>query len=284
MHRWPRIIVLDTEFVSRDDEGENPIPVCLCARELHSGKEWRLWQDELFSLRQPPFPIDASTLCVAYSSPAEWGVFRQLKWAMPQRILDLYVEFRNALNGYRPLAGNWKLISAMAHYGLDPLDAVEKKEMIDLILRGGPWSHDERTAILNYCFQDVTATAALLKAMWPSIHNIGQALLRGRYMPACSIMRSNGVPIDLDRLRLLRAEWSSIRLALIDAVDPSFNVYEDGHFREHLFENYLASSGIGWPRLPSGRLSLEDKVFRRQAQLYPVLESLRQLRTTLNDL
>ena len=37
--------------------GERPRPVCMVAKELRSGKTWRLWRGQFGS--QPPFPIDA---------------------------------------------------------------------------------------------------------------------------------------------------------------------------------------------------------------------------------
>ena len=37
--------------------------------------------------------------------------------------------------------------------------------MIDLILRGGPWSQEEQTAILDYCESDVVALSRLLPIM-----------------------------------------------------------------------------------------------------------------------
>ena len=40
--------------------------------------------------------------------------------------------------------------------------------MRDLILRGGPWTDDERNAILTYCESDVVGLARLLPAMLPA--------------------------------------------------------------------------------------------------------------------
>ena len=105
---------------------------------------------------------------------------------MPQRVLDLYVEFRNSTNGLPTISGAG-LLGALAQYGLDGIGAVEKDEMRDLILRGGPWSEDERLAVLDYCETDVAALARLLPAMLPKI-DLPRALLRGRYMAAVARM------------------------------------------------------------------------------------------------
>ena len=73
--------------------------------------------------------------------------------------------------------------------------------MRGLIMAGGPWSADERAAILVYCEEDVIALERLLPAMLPRIvtspQRLGRALLRGRYMAAVARMELNGVPIDV---------------------------------------------------------------------------------------
>ena len=121
---------------------------------------------------------------------------------MPARTLDLFTEFRNQTNGLPTIAGN-SLVGALAAYGLDSIGADEKTEMRDLIMRGGPWSADERNAILNYCHGDVAALERLLPAMLPQI-DVPRALLRGHYMKAAAAMEHNGTPIDTETLELLR--------------------------------------------------------------------------------
>jgi len=46
----------------------------------------------------------------------ELGRFRALGWPMPARILDLYAEFRNRVNG---IIGDRGLIDARCYFGLD---------------------------------------------------------------------------------------------------------------------------------------------------------------------
>ena len=75
---------------------------------------------------------------------------------MPERILDLFTEFRAGTNGLNTPAGN-SLLGALAYFGLDGMGAAEKDDMRALILRGGPWSDAERLAILDYCEGDLDA-------------------------------------------------------------------------------------------------------------------------------
>src|SRR6478609_2690795 len=128
---------------------------------------------------------------------------------MPARILDLFTEFRNQTNGLPTIAGRG-LIGALTAYGLDSIGAVEKTEMRDLVLRAGPWSNEERGAILDYCESDVDALARLLPAMLPKI-DLPRALLRGRYMAAAAHMESAGVPVDVETLSLFRRHWFDIQ-------------------------------------------------------------------------
>ena len=268
----------DFEFIAQP--GERQTPVCLVARELRSGRTIRLWQDQFGPT--PPFPIDPGVLFVAFYASAELGCFRALGWPMPVRILDLFTEFRDFTNGLTTPAGAG-LLGALTYFGLDAIGATEKDEMRDLVLRGGPWSTDERTAILDYCESDVVALARLLPAMLPRL-DLARALLRGRYMAAAAAMEFNGVPIDVAMLERLRTHWTDIQDQLIAAIDADYHVFDGRTFKLDRFEAWLARTGIPWPRLESGQLDLDDGTFRHAAKAYPAVAPLRELRSALADL
>jgi DNA polymerase I len=270
--------LVDFEF--NGGPGDNPVPVCLVAREYHSGRTIRLWQDEFGP--KPPYPTGPHTLFVAYYASAEIGCHLALGWPVPERILDLFTEFRCLRNGQPTVGGNG-LLGAMSHYGLDNIGADEKEEMRNLILRGDPWSVDEIIAILEYCAGDVEALSKLLPAMAPEI-DLPRALFRGRFMAAAARMEREGVPVDLPLLEHLRTHWAGIQDRLIDEVDSDFGVYEGRTFKEARFEEWLGHQGIPWPRLESGRLSLEDQTFRDMTQAYPALRPLRELRVSLSKM
>jgi DNA polymerase-1 len=179
---YKAIVAADFEFEFGGRDGNLPRPVCMVAKELRTGQEWRVWRGGFDSA--PPFPIGPDTLFVAFVASAELGCFRALGWPMPARVLDLYVEFRDRTNG---LPGGRGLVDALHHFGLDALDAVHKDAVRTLILGGGPWTENERTEIIEYCAGDVYALERLLPAMLPRI-DLPRALLRGRYMAAASAM------------------------------------------------------------------------------------------------
>jgi hypothetical protein len=260
--------------------GERPIPVCMCARELRSGRTIRLWQGQFGPA--PPFPIGADTLFVAFYASAELGCFRVLGWPMPARILDLFTEFRDRTNGLPTIAGSG-LIGAMVHFGLDAISPVEKDEMRALAMRGGPWTPAEREALLDYCEGDVRPLGQLLTAMLPRI-DLPRALLRGRYMAAAAAMEYNGVPIDVPTLELLRANWAAIQDQLIAAVDSDYGVFDGRTFKADRWARWLARNNIPWPLAETGVPSLADDTFRQMAKAYPAVSPMRELRSALAEL
>jgi DNA polymerase I len=175
------------------------------------------------------------------------------------------------------------LIGALSYFGLDHIDAQEKEEMRALILRGGPWSDGEWTAMLDYCAGDMTPLERLLSAMLPCI-DLSRALLRGRYMKAAAAMEFTGVPIDTATLALLREYWTTIQDELIQKIDADYGVFDGRVFKAERWERYLARRRIPWPQLESGRLDLSDNAFRQMAKAYPEVAPMRELRSALSDL
>jgi DNA polymerase I len=230
----------------------------------------------------PPYGTDAEALLVAYYASAEIGCHLALGWRVPERVLDLFTEFRNHTNGLPTVSGAG-LIGALAFHGLDGIGAVEKEEMRDLVLRGGPWSDAERSAILEYCESDVEALSRLLSAMLPKI-DLPRASGRGRYMVAVARMERNGVPMDTTALGQLKQHWHDIQDQLITDIDKDYGVFEGRTFKSDRFAEWLVRAGIPWPHLESGRLDLSDDAFREAARAHPAVAPLRELRTALSEM
>jgi DNA polymerase I len=274
---FKEIIFCDFEF--RQDPGERRYPVCLVARELHSGRVIPVWRDELLQMKQAPFDTGADSLFVAYYASAELSCFLALDWPMPVNVLDLYVEHRQQTNGIAAPDEN-SLLAALALRGLGAIDAGEKTYWRDLIMNQWNWSDDEKAGILAYCQTDVDALARLLPKMADAI-DLPRALSRGRYMQAVARMEWAGVPIDVELHDRLMGRWEDIKLAVVQSVDQAYGVYEKTSFRQARFAKYLEAQDIPWERLPSGGLQLDKTFFRDQATTYPVLGPLYELRTSL---
>ena len=210
----------DFEFHAPD--GHRPEPLCLAAREVRSGRVVTIWLTD-DPPATPPFAIGPDGLFIAFYASAELGCFLALGWPMPERILDLFAEFRAITNG-RTMPHGCGLLGVLAHFGLDALAGAEKDDMRALAMRGGPHTADERAALLCYCQSDADALARLLPRMLPFL-DLPRALLRGRYMAAAASMEWNGVPLDVDALVHLRIYWDRIKAKLVREVDRDYAVF-----------------------------------------------------------
>jgi DNA polymerase-1 len=279
MPAFDEIWFVDFEF--RGEAGDPPEPVCMVANEWFTGREIRLWEDELRRRSSPPYRCDRRVLFVSYIATAELVCHLALGWELPAVVLDLFVEFRRETNGKHLPAGRG-LLGALTYYEISGIDPSEKKEMINLILRGG-WSSEERRAILDYCHSDVGGLRALFPAMLPTI-DWPRALLRGRYMRALTDIEWAGIPLDAHKLAQLKQGWVHIQKALIAEIDKDYNVYEGTSFRQERFAHWLYTHDMLWPLTEKGRLSLEDQTFRDMSKVYPQVAALGQLRHALGKL
>ena len=271
-------VFVDFEF--RADEGERPTPVCLVA---HVGnKRLRFWQDDLNKMKEPPYRIGPDHLFIAYYSSAEMTCHRALRWQLPCYVLDLFVEFRVLTNGLQTPCGNG-LLGALAYFGSDSIEAAEKEQMRALAMRDGPFTPEEKLALLDYCESDVVALKKLLSAMESRI-DLPRALLRGRYMRAAANIEWTGVPVNVPVLGKLREHWSDIQGQLIERTDRDYGVFEGRTFRNERFEQWVSAQKIPWPRLRSGKLKLDDDTFRDMSRSYPIVNPIRELRVSLSQL
>ncbi len=282
------IVILDTEFHTGGVLGNRPIPVCICAVELRSGRKHRIWC-EPGQLPANPLPVDA--LYVAFSAQAEWGTFLALGWDLPTHICDLYAEFRCLTNGVPTTTGN-SLIDALTYYHCPAMPRSQKQGMRERILQGDPYTSEERAEILDYCADDVNATLHLLQAMAGEV-NLPAALERGRYTKAVARMEWAGIPVDVELLRALQEHWKDFRTELVEKVESEyeFKVYRkigsSYSFSYKAFDAFLVREELDqiWRRTPSKRRAyLEDDYLKEMGEIFPRLVPLRALRKTLSAL
>jgi hypothetical protein len=259
------IVTADFEFEA--GRGERPVPVCAVGHELKSGRRFRIWQSEFGS--SPPWATGPDVLFTAFFASAELGCYRALGWPMPERILDLYVEFRARTNGLYLEAGRG-LTGALTYFGLAHVAAAEKRELQQAIGDGTWRGRFTPTEIMDYCAADVTALDQLLPAMAPRI-DLPHALIRGRYMAAVSAMEFAGVPIDTETLALLQEHWEALKERLIADIDRNFGVFEGTTFKQERFAALLNRHGIPCPRTATGRLAIDDDTLRQMAKSHPTI-------------
>jgi len=274
-----QIVTYDFEYVSVD--GERPRPVCLVWHNWQSGETHRIWQDELLRMKKPPFDISEKTICCTYYYGAEGSCHQVLGWGHPAQVIDCYAEFRSHTNGRKVPCGN-SLIGAMIFYGIPTMTGEMKDSMRNLILGGGPWSTQEKEAILKYCEADVRALNDLVIAMAPEI-DLDSALYRGAYSVCLAEIEDRGVPIDKLTFDKIRKVWPELLEKLILEVNKEYGCFEDSVFKQSLFADYLVRNQIDWPLTVTGKLNLKEETFREKAVQYPQLEDLRELRSTLSQ-
>ena len=289
--RFKEIWACDFEFQAPGEDsvvppGERVRPVCMVAEELLSGRQIRLWQDQLGP--EPPFDIGDDSLFISYSAAAEFSCFLVLGWKKPAHIVDLYVEFIALRNG-RGGARNPSLLSALEYFEIKGISAGEKTDMRKLILGQSSRTPEEQRKILDYNYSDVSALRVLLPEMAPLIKRPWQATLRGDYMWSVAVMEYNGVPFNLPLHEEFKEKWDKIQNGLITRIDQNYHVYrqnKDGSysFSMDLFEKYLIDNEIGWPILETGELETTDEVFEERAKTYPQLLELRYLREALGKM
>ena len=206
----------------------------------------------------------------------------------PLRVLDLFAEFCDHRNG-RDGETSRSLMSALAFFGLNSSGTVYKKQMIDRILKGPPFTADERREILDYCWSDVYALERLLPAMLPDIDWKG-ALIRGRYASAVASMETAGIPVNSTLLDEVVARWSEIQVGLIREIDKDFGVYDGTTFKVNWFENYVERNGLPWSRLKPkkgekiGALALDGDTFSDMAKIFPPVAPLAELRNAIGKM
>lgn len=274
-----KIWLVDFEFCQPD--GEVPRPICMVARNFATGETKRIWLWEN-PPEECPIPLGPDFLYVAYMASAELGSHLSLGWFLPFHVLDLSAEFRLLTSG-RKLAEGRSLLGALSYFGIDGIDAVEKHELRQLAMRGGPYTREEILALLDYNESDVRALAKLLPAMWPYL-DFPRALIRGRYMKAVARIERNGIPLDTESLGQLREKWDSIQHEFVKRIDRDFGVYEGTSFQREKFLDYCRQNRISWPLLDSGHPCLKNEIFRDMARLHTHLLPLYDLKVTLGQM
>jgi hypothetical protein len=210
-----------------------------------------------------------------------------LGWPLPQNILDLSPEFKCQVNGRGIPRKNQGLIGALQYFGLSSIPPKRKDAMRERIMRGWPFTIDEREQILKYCAEDVAALCELLPKLVPQI-DLPIALHRGESVAALARSEYYGVPIDMDVFGQLADQktWRELRDSLVPGVDVGGIYVRDKagvwHWNNARFEEWTRSEGITWPRKEDSagvaRLDLRRNTFDAMAKAWPQVEPLRQLR------
>jgi hypothetical protein len=297
---FARIVVCDFEYEVAP--GELPDVLCMVAQVLDENfrhlQTIKLWRGGFGA--EPPFDIGPDTLFVAYSAWAEMTCFKVLGWKFPEHIFDqhtAYLASTNILEPYEPdevrKREPKRLPDACRAYGIEGWDRIDKDDIAPAIGNGtwrGRYSPEE---ILTYCAEDVRMELLLLRAQIlggkqfaPA--DVDHVLHWSNYSAKCiALIQARGMPIDTRLWSLVQENKPAVISELCRRFDPSHNddepIYDvEGSWSYQRFEQWLARAGVAaWPRLSSGRLDTDDKIFRLMSDV-PGVEGLSALRKSLS--
>ena len=170
-------------------------------------------------------------------------------------------------------------------YGLPHASSAHKKFMRELIMNNEVYTPEQWALIADYVKEDVFDAITLLEAIAHLI-DVPVALYRGRYGIPVAAMEEIGIPISGRHLAALVDNWQALRMFYIRR-DDEFGLYDEkGSFKQDRFIALIESKGwqYGWPRTPSGQLSLKAKDIGKQAKQHKELKKLQHLRDTIAEL
>lgn len=268
------------KFAFSQPPGEVPAPFYLVAEDIRTGRRIHLTGNDL-QKSIPPFTTEEKSLFIGYDAAVEWGCFLSLDWPLPKQVIDLYVEFRN-LTYNLPVVEDYSLTNVLAYYSIDSPLVSGAQTIPERMTWREPFTGNEKHNLIQYCDDHVDCQVKLFYEMAANI-DLPRALYRGRYMTTVAGMERNGIPVDVELLDRLNANWDAIKGRLIDALDEH-GLWEGTIFKVDRFTRFLMENKIPWPCCANGQLKLDKETFHEMARMYPELYKIQQLRYALSNL
>lgn len=151
------------------------------------------------------------------------------------------------------------------------IDSEEKDQMRDLIIAGGPFTEESKDKILLYCESDVDNTWQVYKWFnknkFPN-YTREDVFLRGRTAANCANIVARGYPINLKKVKNLRANMPSLFKDLIQDINSQFDfeVFRWNNLRQNFSMNQKsviakvkeqnAERIKSWPKTAKGEITL----------------------------
>lgn len=260
--------LIDFEFRSRP--GSNPHPWCVAYHCLETGEEGVVWLDG----QNVPSPFPAKFRMVAHYALAELGCFLALGWQLPTEVIDTLPEAR-VVRGQIPTAGgSWGLLAVASQLGIPTMSSDHKEAMRQLAM-GDEIPETSREDLMRYCLEDVRTGLAVWQTLEPRV-NIGEAVVRGRYLKALAYIERRGIQADADMVARLAQSMPEIReAAWAEARREYPGVIDDkGSFSSKGWLQWCADEDIPWPRIKGGAPALDAETFKKMADRYPTVQTM----------
>lgn len=281
---FDEIWALDFEFYTGPAGADPPVSLCLVAKELFTGRAVRMWHDELIRLPKAPFNCGSRALAVAHYAAAELGCFIQLGWPFPMHVFDTYIEAKLLYNGREGLVQRqtesddpikYSLAALSVWFCHNNVDVHEKAEMRRLAMRGGPYTPEERKALIEYCESDVDALQAVfprLVSQMESWQFDSSYELRGRYVKAVSRMEHNGAaPINIGLMNEVLDQIDVVKTKMIAeeiSDENQLDLFGKTGLRKGPFAQYLNRRGYWAWDMEKGQPKTDDDTLARMSRIY----------------
>jgi DNA polymerase-1 len=263
---FKNLVVYDFEY--RHTIGNNPEIVCGVFKELKSGKTIKATGQDLTAC---PYPIP-ETLFIAFNSNAEAACMLELGWGLPKYVWDPYVIQKKLFFGkIQNAPGAFGLLRTALRYGItEVMSEQEKTNFRDLILNNKIYTTEQLNSIIDYCLEDVLLTEKLFYRQLGYIeinspHNIekliSQHIFHSTALAYTAKVERNGIPVDNKLYNDFQLQFPKIKDQLIDNINQTYDIYENGKFNHDKFEKFIKSQNLfnRWPLTNTGKLKTDRK-------------------------
>ena len=253
---WIVVVAMQAEL------GPKLVPIALVACCDGDGTIIDRSKAQLSELSAAPYPTGPRALVVTINAQELIACHLALGWPIPERIVDLLIEFRNVSNGALPTMGP-TLSGALHWHGLPA--------SVGLVTGSTPARLRRQLDAVRQLFHRMTLGL-----------DLGRALLRGRYMCAVARLETAGIPIDQACVGRLAKKWSAFWSSAVGIIDKPHGIFRNGRLDRDALAEWLDHRGIAWPRTGMGALDLGDDAFGDMARAHPELRPLKDVQTTIS--
>jgi len=261
------VVVFDFEY--RQQEGNNPEPVCVACKDLKTGKVWKQW----LIGRKPKFPYPLQdTLFICHHAVAEVSCMLELGWGRPDYIWDTLVQEKKLYNGL--YNDGYSLLASCKRYQIKTITLELKNFWRKSIVEKYPnYTDKEVEGIIDYNESDVIENEKLFLAHLKEFESrsknfkkiISQATFHGCSVGVSAKIERNGIPINLKLHKELSENFDEVKRLEIEEINTACDIYEDGKFKHSKFEAFLKREGIydNWPKTKTGKAATDDRTLYR---------------------
>ena len=266
---------------------------CFCVVDGH-GREHIFREEDRDRLRKF-IAANTSAVWMAWAAQSEMLALRAWGLCVPPHWVDLLVCYRLMRNEIREVSQEGGkapmlrggLYDALSYFG-HPHQEVERKESLRNLALRRPASEAEWALLTEYCLSDSRAVRLLSK----DIPLPASTLYWGHYLQAVTEVQRQGTPFDVLTWSQIQEQAPAVIRALSDSTNAAFrqdgvdDVYQGGHFREHVFQAWVGAQGLAevWPKTPSGLFRRDHDTLRDMEAVYPAIAPLRQCEDSRRNL